>query len=245
MKILMTGLSRSGNHPILHWLMAHFEGEFVHYNAVLAGSKNIRTRKSQIRLWRKGKEVGGKELKEFIDHIISGGKEPENVVVSCENTTAGEAERIYYEYYDEEPDLQIIVLRSYLNVMASRLKKSQNVSGVGLAWFKTGNREICMWCNHANNYLLKTSWSVIKYDTWCTGYRYRRILEKKLELRNGIDGDMDYVPRDANGSSFDGRKDQSGLELAIKSKDRYKEVRLSCEIRKNKEALELSKEIFG
>jgi len=243
MKILVTGLGRSGNHPIIHWIMAHYKEEFLHLNGLMYRSKDARIRKSN-RIFRDGKEIRGKVLEEYLGKVLGTKEEPDNVLFSCENQSIPNSQETYNKYFDEEP-MRIVILRSYKNVMASRLKKYNDTGPQGKGWFKTDKVAREIWCNHARQILITSPWFVIKYDLWCTSENYRRSLERKLNLKKNVDGDLDFIPLDGGGSSFDRRKGQSGLELARKANKRHLEITLPEEVENDKVCINLSNIIFG
>ena len=225
--------------------MAHFQEEFIHFDGVLYKSRDIRKRKTTIKWWNKGKEVRGKIRDEYRETRVGNANEPENVLFTCENQDVAQAREVYDKYFDDAPDLQIVILRSYYNVMASRFKRYEYIADIGKGWFKTDKPIRDIWCNHARQLLLTSPWYVIKYDGWCELEVYRRRIEVDLKLEYEIDGDMDFIPLNANGSSFDGRKGQSGLELAKKSKSRYLQVVMPRDIFKDEDCAVLNDKIFG
>lgn len=200
-------LSRSGGHVFCNWIMFHYPSG-IHSNCV----KHPNLGKFKLsRFW----------LPDLVDprkdgtERLTSGKSPDprtgNTpahavgypvwVLSAENCKNPELSGSWDEDWGPQPNIycEVILIRSYLNTMASRIKADSKRPS---AKTRPGPE---LWKSHANAALSKL---YVYFDKWIVDYEYRRQVERDLWLPPNTDADLalDVVPNDAGGSSFDGTR---------------------------------------
>ena len=213
--LLISGLRRSGNHLIQHWLCSHFKtAVFCNNMPDLSDESLVRRRKTW--LYREGEFELGR-----ID-------DPELLLLGYEDKSAFTTYDDWYKYLDRKQTsgVAILILRSFYNLAASRIMKPEQT--------KSFNHDLpARWLDHARACL--DSKNFINYDKFVASSDYRAKLERKLLLPSMPDFDMSFVPNFGGGSSF------SGPHQPL---ERYKQVEIPQEWMTD-EIARVNKEIFG
>lgn len=141
---------------------------------------------------------------------------------------------------------RILVLRSFYNVMASRLQyQDGRVEGVRFHAAGYKDDRVGMWIENAE-FALKPHGDtlVILYDLWVTSPTYRRLIEKSLGLRED-DSRLEIVPPEGGGSSFDKRSLRTKAQkMDVNARWRAVEQWPSAVLESEK-ARELNRALFG
>jgi hypothetical protein len=240
------GMSRSGNHAIIHWILAHAEGRTCFLNCAEpknnpfcwarplgTGQPCYRVNYPEFDLERE--RAGTFSTKDYL-------------VYSYEDCFLG---MFRDGPWEDEHDAwlgpsasrrDILILRDPFNLFASRLK-----TGIGTIPPHTAIR---IWKQHARQFLglrrlLRNSAILISYNQWVSRRSYRRRLAKQLGLRF-TDSGIDEVSGTAGGSSFDGMEFRRRASR-MKVFDRWKLLADDEAYRRlfDEETIRLSEAIFG
>lgn len=203
-EIRVVGMSRSGNHAIVNWILAQAPGRTCFLNCAEPGCNPFvfaRPRTPELPGWRalyedfeieaeRAGRLGRKDLliHSYEDTFLGPFKKPENEARHDE--WVGRSRR----------RIDLLVLRDPRNLFASRL-----ASGYG--WL---NDELVsrIWSQHAREFLglrrnLRQERLTVSYNEWVGSTAYRRHLAERLDLEFD-DRAAHQVPAAAGGSSFDG-----------------------------------------
>jgi hypothetical protein len=203
-EIRVVGMSRSGNHAIVNWILAQWPGRTCFLNCAEPGFnpfESARPRTPQLPAWRalyEGFEIeaerGGRLsckdllLHSYEDTFLGPFKKPENEARHA--AWVGRSRR----------RIDLLILRDPRNLFASRL-----ASGYGWLDDELVAR---VWTQHAREFLglrrnLRQERLLVNYNEWVTSRAYRRELAEALGLEFD-DSAAHKVPAAAGGSSFDG-----------------------------------------
>jgi hypothetical protein len=203
-EIRVVGISRSGNHAIINWILAQAAGRTCFLNCAEPGCNpfvSARPRTPELPGWRapyEGFGIGAERegrlsrkdllVHSYEDTFLGPFKKPENEA-RHDDWVGSSGRRI-----------DLLILRDPRNLFASRL-----ASGYG--WLED---EIVarVWSQHAREFLglrrnLHQERLMVSYNDWVTSPDYRRGVAAAL----GVDFDdraAHKVPAAAGGSSFDG-----------------------------------------
>lgn len=201
-EIRLIGLSRSGNHALVHWMLAQAQGRAVFLNCC-EGKQNP---------YDSARPMGDGAL--VIDRGGELDLEAERagrfsrkdwLLFNHEDSFLGHAcSDVYEERHDEwvGPSRRrhdVLVLRDPFNLLASRLR-----AGTGSIAPRLAMR---IWKQHARELLrprrLRRDPVLVSYDRWCTDRGHRREVAERLGLRFS-DAGRQRVCATHGGSSFDG-----------------------------------------
>lgn len=189
------GLSRSGNHAIIEWLLKNLSNDISNVN-----------RESKIGIGYGDSyhinDISSHDKHLNISKIISECKiKYNNLIVSYEN--------LNYDYeLDITKDFQkIIIIRDLPNVLASRYKFLTKNSGN--QWMTINDEILDCWKKMA--YADRDGHLLIKFDHWVSSKQYRDTICQRLEIENR--DITNTVPSYGNGSSFVGMKLSTPYEL--------------------------------
>lgn len=214
------GMSRSGNHAIIDWILSQASGRTCFLNCAEPQSNPFSTARpldSGCRIVANYPEFDVEaELRgEFTDkHLL---------LVSHEDCFLGTVARGSYEDNHDAlvgPSLErrdILILRDPFNLFASRMR--------GEFGHVSTTTALRIWKQHAREYLsarryLKHPRILIDYNQWASRKSYRRQIAKQLELQF-TDASFEKVPATGNGSSFDGRR-YNGRATCMRILERWK-----------------------
>lgn len=200
------GMKRSGNHAISNWLLPKLEAtEFnnvVPMGEVYAGNCDV------------------PDYPEFLSWYFSkpptrenAGRGPASGFGAIRHPVYATFEDIsgHNDFFRENAPTRILVIRSFENMMSSRIRKSFNVDMA--AYPQTAgtvmSRIIETWKTHAAWYLAQEASGAerlaIHFDSWCVDRSYRDEICRALSVVPG-DAVLSRVSDTGGGSSFDGTK---------------------------------------
>jgi hypothetical protein len=203
-EIRVIGMSRSGNHAIVNWILAQWPGRTCFLNCAEPGFnpfRSARPRTPELPGWRAlypefdvdAEREGRLTRKDLLLH-------------SYEDTFLGPFKKAENEERHDEwvgrsrRRVDLLILRDPRNLFASRL-----ASGYG--WLED-ELVARVWSQHAREFLglrrnLRQERLMVSYNDWVTSAEYRRGVAEALGLRFD-DRATRKVPAAAGGSSFDG-----------------------------------------
>lgn len=225
----LVGLRRSGNHPIIHWIMRCLNSgkiletdrsnDSIHYNS----DRTIYF----LNDWLTYKAQNFRLPREDLDSVL----------YSYEDLPLN-----YTAYFRDLTFTNIILLRDPLNNMASRIKDGMDQ----IRWYLTSEQVLERWKEYAREALNKTdnlcNKVVILYNKWVLDKEYRQQICSKLDIP--FYPDTSYVPENGKGSSFIGRKLEEDLN---RYNQRYLQVEFKdsdIKLLNDPELIELSSKLF-
>jgi hypothetical protein len=245
-EVRVVGMSRSGNHAIINWVLAQWPGRTCFLNCAEPGSnpfRSARPRTPELPPWRalyEDFEIGAERAGRFSRKDL--------LLHSYEDTFLGPFKKPEHELRHEEwvgrsrRRIDLLILRDPRNLFASRL-----ASGYG--WLED-ELVARVWAQHAREFLgrrrnLTQERLPVSYNEWVTSPAYRQALAEALGLQFD-DSAAHKVPAAAGGSSFDGTAyDGRAEEMPVLRRwhrfagdERFNRM-LTSEVR------ELSERIFG
>ncbi|HEX5764519.1 MAG TPA: hypothetical protein VFY27_03070 [Woeseiaceae bacterium] len=214
------GMSRSGNHAIIDWILSQASGRTCFLNCAEPQSNPFSTARQldygcRIVANYPEFDVEAELRGDFTDkHLL---------LVSHEDCFLGTVARGSYEDNHDAlvgPSLErrdILILRDPFNLFASRMR--------GEFGHVSTTTALRIWKQHAREYLgarryLKHPRILIDYNQWASRKSYRRQIAKQLEL-HFTDASFEKVPATGNGSSFDGRR-YNGRATCMRILERWK-----------------------
>ncbi|MEX2672990.1 MAG: hypothetical protein WD294_12870 [Phycisphaeraceae bacterium] len=199
----VTGLSRSGNHAVLQWLMAQLRGRFVFLNCA-EGGRNPYTSARPMddgAIYRTN--IPGYDLEAEANQVQV---PKQHLIFSHEDSFLGRACSATFEKHHDawvgrsRERVDILILRDPYNLFASRLRNP-----AGLVPGKSAMR---IWKQHARQAAeaprqLRHNPVVIAYNRWFADETYRRHIAEQLGLAFTDAGRLEVAACNG-GSSFDG-----------------------------------------
>src|SRR5215218_7434275 len=245
-EIRVIGMSRSGNHAIINWILAQARGRTCFLNCAEPGTNpflSTRPLTPELPGWRvsygdfeiEAERAGRFSRKDLLIH-------------SYEDTFLGPFRKPTNEVrHDAEVGgstrrLDLLVLRDPRNLFASRI-----ASGYG--WLEDAMVSR-VWSQHAREFLglqrkLPQERLLVSYNDWVASVAYRRQLAEALGLEFD-DSAAHAVPAVAGGSSFDGTAyDGRAEEMPVLSRWHAFVADPRFNRLLSREVLELSDRIFG
>src|SRR5215203_435901 len=198
------GMSRSGNHSIINWILSQAPGRTCFLNCAEPGYNpfaTARPRTPELPGWRA--PYDGFDVKAELAGRLS---RKDLLVHSYEDTFLGpfrkpENERRHEEWVGRSSRrIDLLILRDPRNLFASRL-----ASGYGWLDDELVAR---IWAQHAREFLglrrnLRQERLMVSFNDWVASRSYRQRLAEALGLKFD-DRAAHKVPAAAGGSSFDG-----------------------------------------
>lgn len=231
-EIRFTGLSRSGNHAIINWVIRQIDGRYCFLNCTEPKHNPFLTARP---LWEEDGQEYDTNVPEFSLAQEQEGKfsAKDHLLYSHEDIFLGTLNhKVFRNNHDEwvgqSRDFKdVLILRDPFNLFASRIKS-------GLMWghfTHHGTRPIStkvlirLYKQHAREFLgekknLKEK-VCINYNSWASSAAYRKEIAGQLEIPFSDKG-IEEVSKVAGGSSFDGTK-LSGKASSMKLHCRWKE----------------------
>ena len=215
-EIRVVGMSRSGNHAIIDWILAQARGRTCFLNCAepktnpFESARPIDDDRPGYRANYRGFDVGAERAGRFSRKDL--------LVHSYEDTFLGslrhpDAVRRRDEFLGRSARrFDVLILRDPFNLFASRL-----ASGVGEVTLGTAGR---IWAQHAREFLgvrryLGHDRMRVSYNAWASSRAYRERVAEQLGLRFD-DAAAESVAVTASGSSFDGmRYDGRAHDMAL------------------------------
>ena len=241
----IVGMSRSGNHAIIDWILSQASGRTCFLNCAEPQSNPFVT----ARPLDSGRSIIANfsefDVKAELDGEFT---DKDLLLVSHEDCFLGTLAKGTYEDHHatfvgsslERRD--VLILRDPFNLFASRIRGE-----FGCVSTKTALR---IWKQHAREFLgvrryLRHPRVLIDYNRWASQKPYRRKIAEQLGLQFS-DSSLEKVPEAGNGSSFDGRR-YDGRATGMRILERWKHF-IDSEAYAaifDHEAYSLSKRIFG
>ncbi|HTE22041.1 MAG TPA: hypothetical protein VK674_03290 [Candidatus Limnocylindria bacterium] len=234
------GLKRSGNHAVIHWLAeglkTSVDQPVIHFNNVAGGRPKPHKEMSHI-----NQEIAGVE--------------PGTVILSYEDVSYSERRgQKHYTNFSGGNNADVLILRSFPNMMASRFQRIRNIeeqggaSSVQRLGFAAARD---LWIEYAQHVLGsdETNLTGVLYDKWFKEKEYRDEIGSRWGFDNQDLG-IDYVPNNALGSSFDGTSFQ-GRAQDMRTLDRWQAIADDAEHRYmyatlvTRQVVELNEQLFG
>jgi hypothetical protein len=204
-EVRVIGMSRSGNHAIINWILSQADGRTCFLNCV-EGKTNPFT---SARPLHSGLpyQANYREF-DWEQEQIGQFSKKDLLLYSYEDNFLG---YVCHPLFEQNHDrwvgsslqrFDILILRDPFNLFASRLRAGKDLSPISVA------TAVRIWKQHARECIgqsrhLNQSPVLINYNRWVTEPPYRQQLAVKLGL-NFTDASINTVHKTAGGSSFDG-----------------------------------------
>lgn len=255
-ELRFTGLSRSGNHAIINWVIKQLDGDYCFLNC----SEPKHNPFTSARPLDETGEVLETNLQNFDLEAEQEGKfcKKDYLLYSHEDCFLGPLHhKVFRNNHNSwvgksEKFNDVLILRDPFNLFASRIKsgfialnqteapEAQQISPLTLRRiYKQHARAFLGDKNLLNNKV------TINYNRWASSTAYRHEIAEQLQLAF-TDSGFEDVARVAGGSSFDGIK-LSGRASSMKLHSRWEQYAEKEEFRDlfDEELVELSRRIFG
>jgi hypothetical protein len=219
-ELRIIGMSRSGNHAVINWILSQANGRTCFINCAEPKFNPFQTARPL--------DDGRTVLANYPDFDLASELRGEFsakdlLIYSHEDCFLGTMVRGAFEQEHDAmvgPSRQradVLILRDPYNLFASRLHGG----------FGDVSNDIAMriWKQHAREFTgdkryLKQRRVLIAYNRWASDRAYRRCIAAELGIEFG-DGSIAEVPAAGNGSSFDGRR-YHGSATRMKTLERWK-----------------------
>lgn len=240
----VVGMSRSGNHAIINWLLAQTGGRTCFLNCVEPKNNPF----CWPRITGSGLAYAVNYAGFDLERERGGELSPkDHLIYSHEDCFLGSLRDGPWEAFHDEwvgasaARRDILILRDPFNLFASRRKQ-----GIGVS----PRRAMQIWKQHAREFLgerrvLPRRPVPVSYNHWVRSRDYRRRLAETLGLRF-TDARFDEVADTAGGSSFDGLRYRRRASQ-MKVFDRWRAFADEDDYRRlfDDEAVRLAEAIFG
>ncbi len=207
----VVGLSRSGTHAIINWLLAQVDGRYCFLNCAEPGTNPFHS----ARTLDSGHSYRTNIPRFDLRHEQEGRVSARDVLVHGYDDCLGmvcsrDVEQRHNSLVGASGErLDVLILRGPFNLFASRKKAgiSREAAGAAVVTWPTVAR---IWKQHARAFLREKVHSprplvVINYNRWARERSYRRELATQLGVSFN-DAGFRAVPAVASGSSFDGTR---------------------------------------
>lgn len=241
----VVGMSRSGNHAIINWMLNQVSGQYCFLNCA----------EPKYNPYTSARPMGnGHILETNIDGLDleqerkGNWRQKDVLIYSYEDCFLGMVASPRFERHrdayvgETEHRRDVLILRDPYNLFASRKKKG----GAAI----TDRTAIRIWKQHAREYLgtrryLGSDRLVINYNAWAADVVYRSTLAEELALEFS-DAGIDAIPSCNGGSSFDGRRfDGRASEMNVYERWRHFADDLDYWRIFDEEIVELSDAVFS
>lgn len=211
-ELRIAGMSRSGNHSIINWILQQLQGRFCFLNCAEPKTNPFGTARPLFQ--DKTYKVNYPDF-DFSAERKGNFSKKDYLIYSYEDCFLSMLNKSIFE---QEHDLwvgpsrrrmDILILRDPFNLFASRKK-----SGLFKREKEKKNKPVTpltalrIWKQHAREAIGEKSYLphqriYINYNSWASDYQYRKKVAKSLNL-NFNDNGIHEVSKVAGGSSFDG-----------------------------------------
>lgn len=214
------GMSRSGNHAIINWILSQVRGRSCFINCAEPRSNPFSTARPL--------DCGRSIIANFphfnlSEELVGNFSAKDLLVYSHEDCFLGTvATGLFEDNHDafvgpSKSRKDVLILRDPFNLFASRLR--------GQFGSVSAMTAVRIWKQHAREFLgtrryLKQPRVLINYNRWATERNYRQRIAGELELHFSDDS-LQNVPAVGNGSSFDGRH-YDGRATHMRTLERWK-----------------------
>lgn len=204
LEIRLVGMSRSGNHALVNWILAQAEGRTCFLNCAEPGHNPFESARPMDdgSVWRAS-------YPEFdLEAERRGCLSPKDLLIySHEDCFLGPLQKAHVSDSHDRwvgtsaRQVDVLLLRDPFNLFASRLRSQVSPNGHHTA--------LRIWKQHAREFvgerrLLRSDRVLVNYNRWSDDRDYRRDVAAALGLRFS-DAGRHEVPKVGAGSSFDGR----------------------------------------
>jgi len=154
--------------------------------------------------------------------------------------------RSYEDIYNNKTNnnIKVIIIRDFLNLLASRIKKYGVNLGLNSSYIQNYNVLKEMWKNHCKEITTNNKVIGILYNKWLLDKNYRDNISNKLNIVNKYDN-TNIVSTIGEGSSFCGINLEKVKEAYLQ---RYKLVNIPIniinDIKQDNELIQLNLELF-
>jgi hypothetical protein len=202
-EIRVIGMSRSGSHAVINWILCQWRGRCCYLNCAEPGTNPFVTARplEEHTRWRANYDL------DYEAELAGRFSRKDLLIYNYEDTFLGplsrpDIERRHDEYVGRSAQrIDVLVLRDPFNLFASRIK-----SGYGSVSHDTALR---IWKQHAAEFIKSRSRLsvnprvLINFNRWSSDAQYRERAAESLGI-DFTDAGFETVPLVARGSSFDG-----------------------------------------
>lgn len=245
LEIRLVGMSRSGNHALVNWILAQTSGRACFLNCAEPGSNPFRSARPL--------DDGAVCHASYPEFDLEREREghftfKKLLLYSHEDCFLGYVRKTDDEFLHDQwhgPSrrrVDVLLLRDPFNLFASRIKTTNQQESQRTA--------LRIWKQHAREYLgqrtlLRDDRLLVSYNRWVADAAYRRSIAEALGLDFSDAGRQD-VPRVAAGSSFDGRAFHGrAADMNVTERWRWLEHSPLLPELFDRQTLELADRIFG
>jgi len=249
-ELRVIGMSRSGNHAIIYWLLSQISGPFCFLNCAEPAENPFHSARPL------GHEAPFEtNIPDFEFEAAGAGRHQRRawLIHSYEDVFLRKlAETRETPGVGRSRDrTDLLILRDPFNLFASRRRFGLFSQDSGVAsYIVTPRTAVRIWKQHAKQFLrrrriLKGRVITVSYLAWTKSFAYRKALADQLGL-SFSDAGFGFVPDTAGGSSFD-KRTCLGRPQAMKVHERWKHYAHDPSFLElfDDEMLELCREIFG
>lgn len=257
-EVRVVGMSRSGNHAILQWMIHQMRGRVAFLNCVepktnpFESARPLSDGRRSVATW------DGFDLAREAAGSVT---EKDWLVYNYEDTFLGKV--VSSEFEERRCDwlgasdrrVDVLVIRDPFNLLASRRRagfyRGSDRAPPGMVSEAVAVR---IWKQHAREALGERSHLgrgdarrvVIRYNDWAKRPEYRQRIRQELRLDREDDRTAGLVPRTAGGSSFDGTE-ANGAAHRMRVTERWRHYADDPSYREllDQDVLELSEALFG
>lgn len=209
--IVVAGARRSGHHAVLMWLANSLEARQAEWNRLGTAqcfvSKSRRT--IHVNTWRiqRGESESWRTFQ--LRHIL---RSSDHLIVNYEDVDPFHLDR--HMWFPSRPDLKVVVRRSTLNLLASRLKKVEIAPSSAI--FRIDETFL----DKLSSYWREMpDWLLVDFDSWLRNENgYRESIAARAGFMSGVDPDLSGH---GGGSSFAGL---AGLPSVLELTNRFTQV---------------------
>lgn len=244
-ELRIIGMSRSGNHALIQWILGQLHGRYCFLNCCEGKSNPFAT----ARPMDDGRRCLTNLQAFDLEREQAGEHQPKDwLLFSHEdnylrNACSRELEREHDRWLGpSQRRVDVLLLRDPFNLFASRLRQDHARIGDKVA--------VQMWKQHARQFLdgakqLRHAPVLVRYNRWVADAAYRRELADALGLEF-CDAAIGRVPSCAGGSSFDGLK-YDGRAARMDVFGRWRHFVADARYRRcfDSQVLAMSRAIFG
>lgn len=240
------GLSRSGNHAIIDWILAQLPGRWTFLNCVAPEQDPFASARPTDRGDRHRSSVAGFEPEAAepgqLDRLLFSQEDCFLRSAWGERATGIQRQAIEQRAGHIGSRLDLLILRDPYNLFASRWRFQHPLVPDSTA--------LRIWKQHARAFLgqrtcLTRPIVAISYNRWCDDPAYRRRLAQRLGL-TFTDAEVDAVPAVGGGSSFDGHR-YHGRASEMEVHQRWRHFSADPDFRNlfDEQVKKLAAQIFG
>jgi hypothetical protein len=242
-EVRVVGLSRSGNHCIINWLLAQVRGRYCFLNCAEGKTNPFRTARplesGRCFLANYGdfdlarEQAGAFSRKDYLVHSY----EDSFLAHACSDEFEAEHDALVGS---SARRADVLVLRDPFNLFASRRRMGID---------KPDAVAVRIWKQHAREFLRPRRMArrglFLNYNRWCADRDYRQRIAERLGL-TFTDSGRDRIARCGGGSSFDGfRFDGHASGMAVVDRWRHAVDDASYRAISDAETVDLAERIFG